>query len=175
MTYHNDGVARGLSYLHSLKKQVRHRGVRSSDILLNEDLNTKLEDFKMARYVPERWETHVNAFIEEAIMRSGAWIDCKFHNHIVFDFLKETYPCITNGFILNACRDTPLIILMVAAAASLVLGIKTERVNLTLFIKSVFGGNILIVCLYVDDLIYTGNDQEMFVVFKKSNFRVYRF
>ncbi|KAI3791398.1 hypothetical protein L2E82_05166 [Cichorium intybus] len=31
-----------------------------------------------------------------------------------------------NRFLLNACRDTTLIILMVAAAASLELGIKTE-------------------------------------------------
>ncbi|GKA99022.1 retrovirus-related pol polyprotein from transposon TNT 1-94, partial [Tanacetum coccineum] len=38
----------------------------------------------------------------------------------------------------------------------------------TLFIKFGAGGKILIVCLYVDDLIYTGNDKEMFEVFKKS-------
>ncbi|KAJ8638257.1 hypothetical protein MRB53_012524 [Persea americana] len=30
------------------------------------------------------------------------------------------------------------------------------------------GGKILIVCLYVDDLIYTGNDKSMFDVFKQS-------
>ncbi|MFS7948189.1 putative P-type Ca(2+) transporter [Helianthus anomalus] len=30
------------------------------------------------------------------------------------------------GFLLDACRDTTLIILMVAATASLALGIKTE-------------------------------------------------
>ena len=30
------------------------------------------------------------------------------------------------------------------------------------------GGNILIVCLYVDDLIFTGNDEHMFVEFKNS-------
>ncbi|GKU94475.1 hypothetical protein SLEP1_g7971 [Rubroshorea leprosula] len=37
----------------------------------------------------------------------------------------------------------------------------------TLFIKSE-GGKMLIVCLYVDDLIYTGNDMVMFDKFKKS-------
>ncbi|BBG98549.1 ADP glucose pyrophosphorylase large subunit 1 [Prunus dulcis] len=38
----------------------------------------------------------------------------------------------------------------------------------TLFTKIGADGKILIVCLYVDDLIYTGNDMTMFDVFKKS-------
>nr|GEY44161.1 tRNA-dihydrouridine(16/17) synthase [NAD(P)(+)]-like [Tanacetum cinerariifolium] len=64
-----------------------------------QDLNAKLVDFGMARYVLERWENHVSASIMVFLQR----------------------------FILDACRDTTLIILMVAAAASLVLGIKTEE------------------------------------------------
>jgi hypothetical protein len=38
----------------------------------------------------------------------------------------------------------------------------------TLFIKIGDGGKILISCLYVDDLIFTGNDEGMFNKFKKS-------
>eukprot|EP00268_Persea_americana_P068892 TRINITY_DN9688_c0_g1_i1.p1 TRINITY_DN9688_c0_g1~~TRINITY_DN9688_c0_g1_i1.p1 ORF type:complete len:612 (-),score=107.26 TRINITY_DN9688_c0_g1_i1:387-2222(-) len=38
----------------------------------------------------------------------------------------------------------------------------------TLYIKLGEGGKILIICLYVDDLIYTGNDKSMFDVFKQS-------
>ena len=38
----------------------------------------------------------------------------------------------------------------------------------TLFIKVEDGGKMLIVCLYVDDLIYTGNNTAMFEIFKKS-------
>lgn len=38
----------------------------------------------------------------------------------------------------------------------------------TLFVKVGDGGKILIVCLYVDDLIFTGNDEFMFEVFKNS-------
>lgn len=38
----------------------------------------------------------------------------------------------------------------------------------TLFIKSEEGGKILIVSLYVDDLIFTGNCESMFVKFKNS-------
>ena len=38
----------------------------------------------------------------------------------------------------------------------------------TLFIKTGGEGNILVVCLYVDDLIFTGNDASMFDEFKQS-------
>jgi len=38
----------------------------------------------------------------------------------------------------------------------------------TLFIKTEEGGKFPIVCLYVDDLIFTGNDEIMFMHFKKS-------
>ncbi|CAL9005605.1 unnamed protein product, partial [Prunus brigantina] len=41
----------------------------------------------------------------------------------------------------------------------------------TLFIKTNKGGKILIVSLYVDDLIFTGNDELMFVEFKNSMLR----
>ena len=40
--------------------------------------------------------------------------------------------------------------------------------GLHLFIKTGKGGKILIVCLYVDDLIFTRNDEIMFAKFKKS-------
>lgn len=38
----------------------------------------------------------------------------------------------------------------------------------SLFIKVKEGGKILIICLYVDDLIFTGNDESMFDGFKNS-------
>ena len=38
----------------------------------------------------------------------------------------------------------------------------------TLFVKSTIDGNFLMVCLYVDDLIYTDNDRTMYEDFKKS-------
>ncbi|KAM7488108.1 hypothetical protein LguiB_025592 [Lonicera macranthoides] len=48
-----------------------------------------------------------------------------------------------------------------------------ERCNYepTLFIKTEKGGKILIVSLYVDDLIFTGNDESMFAEFKRSMMR----
>jgi len=38
----------------------------------------------------------------------------------------------------------------------------------TLFIKTGGEGKLLVVCLYVDDLLYTGNDDSMFAEFKQS-------
>ena len=38
----------------------------------------------------------------------------------------------------------------------------------SLFVKMEDGGKILMVCLYVDDLLFTGNDIVMFEKFKKS-------
>lgn len=38
----------------------------------------------------------------------------------------------------------------------------------TLYIKHKTKGELLILCLYVDDLIFTGNSEEMFVQFKKA-------
>jgi hypothetical protein len=41
----------------------------------------------------------------------------------------------------------------------------------TLFIKNKAGDKILIISLYVDDLIFKGNDESMFVKFKSSMMR----
>ncbi|WKA06719.1 hypothetical protein VitviT2T_024607 [Vitis vinifera] len=41
----------------------------------------------------------------------------------------------------------------------------------TLFVKTIKGGKILILSLYVDDLIFTGNDESMFYEFKSSMMR----
>ena len=38
----------------------------------------------------------------------------------------------------------------------------------TLFTKAEEGGNVLIVSIYVDDLIFTGSDKEMIEIFKSA-------
>jgi len=43
----------------------------------------------------------------------------------------------------------------------------------TLFVKQTSGGRILIVSVYVDDLIYTGDDEQMMLEFKQSIMKVF--
>ncbi|KAJ0794785.1 putative protein kinase RLK-Pelle-RLCK-VIIa-2 family [Helianthus annuus] len=52
------GVVRGLTYLHSMKLMCR--GLKTGDILLDEDFNAKLGDFGLMKYGPEPGETHVS-------------------------------------------------------------------------------------------------------------------
>ncbi|KAJ0759775.1 putative protein kinase RLK-Pelle-RLCK-VIIa-2 family [Helianthus annuus] len=52
------GVARGLTCLHSAK--LMYCGLKSGDILLDEDFNAKLGDFGLVKYGPKTGETHVS-------------------------------------------------------------------------------------------------------------------
>ncbi|RZC83181.1 hypothetical protein C5167_045966 [Papaver somniferum] len=54
------GIARGLSFLHSLQNQVIYRDLKSSNILLDADFNAKLSDFGFARDGPIGDKTHVS-------------------------------------------------------------------------------------------------------------------
>lgn len=58
------GVARGLNYLHS-SKSIIHRDVKSSNILLDENLVAKITDFGLARGV--KLESHVSTNIKGTI------------------------------------------------------------------------------------------------------------
>uniref|UniRef100_A0A251UVU5 non-specific serine/threonine protein kinase n=1 Tax=Helianthus annuus TaxID=4232 RepID=A0A251UVU5_HELAN len=55
------GVVRGLTYLHSMKLMCR--GLKTGDILLDEDFNAKLRDFGLVKYGPEPGETHVTTMV----------------------------------------------------------------------------------------------------------------
>ncbi|KAM0066099.1 putative protein kinase RLK-Pelle-RLCK-VIIa-2 family [Helianthus debilis subsp. tardiflorus] len=55
------GVARGLTCLHSAK--LMYRGVKSGDILLDEDFNAKLGNFGLVKYGPKTGETHVSTMV----------------------------------------------------------------------------------------------------------------
>jgi len=51
---------------------------------------------------------------------------------------------------------------------SLKRALRNATVSIYFFIKTEDGGKILIISLYVDDLIFTGNNEDMFVRFKES-------
>ena len=47
----------GMSYLHSLKPPLVHRDLKSGNLLVGEDWNTKIADFGLSRLMPEINET----------------------------------------------------------------------------------------------------------------------
>lgn len=54
------GVARGLSFLHSIDANVIYRDIKASNILLDLDYNAKLSDFGLARAGPTGDKSHVS-------------------------------------------------------------------------------------------------------------------
>ncbi|XP_010906943.1 probable serine/threonine-protein kinase PBL3 isoform X1 [Elaeis guineensis] len=54
------GVARGLSFLHSLETPVIFRDLKASNVLLDSDFHAKLSDFGLARNGPTGDKTHVS-------------------------------------------------------------------------------------------------------------------
>ncbi|KAL2340332.1 hypothetical protein Fmac_008272 [Flemingia macrophylla] len=54
------GIARGITFLHSLDANVTFCDLKASNILLDSDFNAKLSDFGLARDGPTRDNTHVS-------------------------------------------------------------------------------------------------------------------
>ncbi|KAM5576432.1 putative serine/threonine-protein kinase CST [Rosa sericea] len=70
------GAARGLNFLHSI--QITHRDVKPSNILLDEDYNTKLSDFSLAKWGSADGELDVSTgvcgtigYIDPEYLRTG--------------------------------------------------------------------------------------------------------
>lgn len=57
------GIARGLAYLHEESRlKIVHRDIKTSNILLDKDLNAKISDFGLAK-LNEEDETHISTRI----------------------------------------------------------------------------------------------------------------
>ncbi|KAF3946269.1 hypothetical protein CMV_027449 [Castanea mollissima] len=53
------GAARGLAFLHTSDKQVIHRDIKTSNILLDESYTAKISDFGLAKLGPSASQSHV--------------------------------------------------------------------------------------------------------------------
>lgn len=57
------GIAKGLAYLHGGSKiKIVHRDIKSTNILLDKDLNPKISDFGLAK-LDEEEQTHISTRI----------------------------------------------------------------------------------------------------------------
>lgn len=54
------GIARGLAYLHEESRlRIVHRDIKTSNVLLDKDLNPKISDFGLAK-LSEDGKTHIS-------------------------------------------------------------------------------------------------------------------
>lgn len=69
--------ARGLSYLHELANPpIIHRDVKSSNILLDENLSAKVADFGLSKLIGDTGKSYISTQVK------GTMVSKKYSNHL---------------------------------------------------------------------------------------------
>ncbi|CAF1839176.1 unnamed protein product [Brassica napus] len=104
-------TALGLNYLHTgCKPPMYHRDVKSTNVLLNEDFQTKLGDFGLSRSFPIGSETHVST----VVVGTPGFLDPEYYQthrlsekSDVYSFGIVLLEIITNQLVIDQTREKP--------------------------------------------------------------------
>ncbi|XP_051129306.1 receptor-like cytosolic serine/threonine-protein kinase RBK2 [Andrographis paniculata] len=82
------GIASGLSYLHEgCQRRIIHRDIKAANILLTEEIEPKISDFGLAKWLPDQW-THITVSQVEGTF---GYLPPEFFMHGIVDENTDVY------------------------------------------------------------------------------------